>query len=338
MPRTKISSKNKNVINIKINTEKKAKNNRRKRTNQSSSPKGKSSYNSGYSVMPPIIIQPAAPNMMFPQYNQPEQINHTIREPQPIHTIAQQPQPVHHIASVPQPVNISPAPEPQLFINPTNTTPVPIMQTIKTKSRKHTEEKDDEFINPPSTHQVSFAKAINDEKNDDYDWFSSPLNLKEKFKPTPNLDTIHKYYSDYETDNENLKTNPKYPAISSIKDTKIYPSTGTMNGEEKQTKKKEHSNVVNATYHSIVDNFDRKNEEHKKKYGDLLEQYNQLVNPGGKPDADFHGKPPSKERFKKLQTRVKNYYKKLEKQSDDEVRPIARKKPTPKKGQISPEY
>jgi formate dehydrogenase assembly factor FdhD len=52
--KTKVSQKNKNIINIKINTEKKAKNNRRKRAKPSGS--GKSSYNSGYSVTPPIII------------------------------------------------------------------------------------------------------------------------------------------------------------------------------------------------------------------------------------------------------------------------------------------
>ena len=65
--KTKITSKNKNVINIKINTEKKAKNKGRRRGKQSS-PKGRSSYNSGYSVTPPIIINP------FPQYHQPQQM------------------------------------------------------------------------------------------------------------------------------------------------------------------------------------------------------------------------------------------------------------------------
>ena len=79
--KTKISSKNKNIINIKINTEKKKKNNRQKRSKQSSSPKGRSSYNSGYSVMPPIMINPAPP--IFPQYNRlPEPINNITREPE----------------------------------------------------------------------------------------------------------------------------------------------------------------------------------------------------------------------------------------------------------------
>jgi len=59
--KTKITSKNKNIINIKINTAKKEKSKRRKRE---SSNKGNSSYN----LSPPIIIQPQQP-VIFPQYN-----------------------------------------------------------------------------------------------------------------------------------------------------------------------------------------------------------------------------------------------------------------------------
>ena len=63
--KTKISSKNKNVINIKINTEKK-KHKGRKRVKHSAPSNGKSSYNSGggYAMMPPIIINSSQP---YPQ-------------------------------------------------------------------------------------------------------------------------------------------------------------------------------------------------------------------------------------------------------------------------------
>ena len=66
-------------------------------------------------------------------------------------------------------------------------------------------------------------------------------------------------------------------------------------------------------YHSLVGDFDRRNEEHKKKYQDLLDEYNYFTNPSGKPDSDFHGKPPSKERFRQLQIKLRKYYKQKEK-------------------------
>ena len=142
---------------------------------------------------------------------------------------------------------------------------------------------------------------------------------------TTNVDRTPKLYSDNET------------VVISHEIVKNTSSPSNMHELIKVKRKQEHSSVVNASYHSLVDNFDRKNEEHKQNYNNLLEQYNQLVNPAGKPDAEFHDKPPSKDRFKKLQTRVKNYLKKLEKESEDEIKPIARKKPSSKTGQVSPE-
>lgn len=74
--KTKITSKNKNIINIKINT---GKNKKRKQSKPSSSGNGKSSYNTGYSMMPPIIYNAPAPSL-FPN-NQPQYINNTTTEP-----------------------------------------------------------------------------------------------------------------------------------------------------------------------------------------------------------------------------------------------------------------
>jgi hypothetical protein len=74
--KTKITSKNKNIINIKINT---GKNKKRKQSKPSSSGNGKSSYNSGYSMMPPIIYNAPTPSL-FPN-NQPQYINNTTTEP-----------------------------------------------------------------------------------------------------------------------------------------------------------------------------------------------------------------------------------------------------------------
>ena len=139
--KTKISQKTKNVINIKINTEKKAKNNRRKRAKAPGSPKGKSSYNSGYSVTPPIIINHAAPPV-FPQYNHlPEAINNTVREPEKINN---SPEPVMVKQEEPaavkkEPTNmiterlvkfnylVKPSSQKE-FINNTSTSPIPLSQ------------------------------------------------------------------------------------------------------------------------------------------------------------------------------------------------------------------
>ena len=95
--KTKISSKNKNVINIKINTEKK-KHKGRKRVKHSPPSHGKSSYNSGggYAMMPPIIINSSQP---YPQ---------AVTQP------------------VPQPF---PQPVPQ-YINRPHTYPTPFAQNI----------------------------------------------------------------------------------------------------------------------------------------------------------------------------------------------------------------
>ena len=137
--KTKILSKNKNIINIKINTEKKKKNNRQKRAKPSSS--GKSSYNSGYSVTPPIIINHAAPPV-FPQYNHlPEAINNITREPEKINNT---PEPVMVKQEEPAPVKKEPVnmiterlvkfnylvkPSSQKeFINNTSTSPIPLSQ------------------------------------------------------------------------------------------------------------------------------------------------------------------------------------------------------------------
>jgi hypothetical protein len=138
--KTKISQKTKNVINIKINTEKKKKNNRQKRSKQSSSPKGRSSYNSGYNTMPPIIINPAPP--VFPQYNHlPEPINHITREPEKINN---SPEPVMVKQEEPaavkkEPTNmiterlvkfnylVKPSSQKE-FINNTSTSPIPLSQ------------------------------------------------------------------------------------------------------------------------------------------------------------------------------------------------------------------
>ena len=140
--KTKISQKNKNVINIKINTEKKAKNNRRKRTKATGSPKDQSSYNSGYSVMPPIMINPSPP--IFPQYNHlPEKINNTVREPEKIKVT---PEPVMVKQEEPALVKkesanmiterlvkfnylVKPSSQKQ-FINNTSTSPAPLAENI----------------------------------------------------------------------------------------------------------------------------------------------------------------------------------------------------------------
>ena len=325
MPRTKITSKNKNVINIKINTEKKSKNKRRA-SKHSGSPKGRSGYNMGYAQMPPIIIQPPQ-QMMFPNYHQQPQINNTAREPQHINAVHEPV--VNHIPTtnntIQQPVN-TPEPVKNDFINPVSTTPVAIANTIKRRTARPTEPKPTVFINPPFTSEVSFAKAIEDEKND----LSSPVSLKEKVKPTP---VTNPFATDYETDNENIKTNPLYPTLSSVS-TKIHPEASSSDDDIVKLKRQEHSDVVNARHHSLVGDFNRKNPEHITKYNNLLEEYNYLKNTDGKPDAEFHGKGASKERYKKLQTRIKKHYAEMEKN----INATVRKKPTSKKGQISPEY
>ena len=137
--KTKISQKNKNIINIKINTEKKAKNNRRKHVKASESLKGKSSFNSGYNVMPPIIINPAPP--IFPQYNNlPEKIN-TVREPvmmkqEQVNMKQEEPavakkEPVNMITERLVKFNylVKPSSEKQ-FINNTSTSPAPLAENI----------------------------------------------------------------------------------------------------------------------------------------------------------------------------------------------------------------
>ena len=258
--KTKITSKNKNVINIKINTEKKAKNKGRRRGKQSS-PKGRSSYNSGYSVTPPIIINP------FPKYQQPQQINNTTREPQPIQQpmqyIAQEPQPLQAIAPEPQPVRQkAPQSQPvcvfkepvQPFINPTTTTPATIMQSYK-MPHNITKEKDDEFINTPSTRQVSFAKSLNAEKalnaeKDSHGGYNST---------TTNIESTPKMYSDFETDDEEkavMKMNTP-ESIGEFMKIKKKPVPDDM----EKNRKKEQSNVVNALYHSLTGDFDKNNDE-----------------------------------------------------------------------------
>ena len=66
-----------------------------------------------------------------------------------------------------------------------------------------------------------------------------------------------------------------------------------------KAKKQEKSDIENARYHSIADEFDKTNKYHIKKYKELLNMYNKL-NPSEKPDHKFHDKKPSKERYKTL--------------------------------------
>ena len=159
--KTKITSKNKNVISIKINTEKKEKKRRQKRTKHSSSPKGRSSYNTGgYGVSPPIIIQPHQP-MVFPQYNpqnglinQTQESNHINHIPEQQPTPSTQPHiPIAHLVSNQQTMPST------SFINPTNTTPVPISHSVPQKLKHSVVEQNEEYINDTSTRQVPLAKA-----------------------------------------------------------------------------------------------------------------------------------------------------------------------------------
>ena len=95
--KTKITTKNKNVINIKINTDRKKKK-RNRAVKQSNSAQGKSSFSSGYSTIPPIVIQPQQP-AVFPHYHQPQFISNKTQEPVSIK------EPV--ISIKPEPVDIS---------------------------------------------------------------------------------------------------------------------------------------------------------------------------------------------------------------------------------------
>lgn len=212
-------------------------------------------------------------------------MQYIAQEPQPVRQIAQEPEPLHQIAPEPQPV--------QPFINPTNTVPNTLLQTIR-RPKKIDKEKNDEFINPPSTRPVTFAKAMNAENNSDSDIGWETM--------TPNLDRTPKLFSDNETDDERTIANPM---TSTLKDASVNDELA-----EKKKKKKEQSNVVNAYYHSRVDNFDRNNEEDRKMYYELLEVYN-AIDPDKKADATFDGKPPSKERFKQLQSKLNKYTKSL---------------------------
>ena len=170
--KTKITSKNKNVINIKINTEKKEKKKRQKRTKHSGSPKGRSSYNTGgYGVSPPIIIQPHQP-MAFPQYNPPVGLINQPQESNHINNPVVHHQPYH--IPIAEPVSSSP------YINPVNTKPVPIAKAIDEEAefeKFHTPLKE-----KPSTDNLNTLQNYYD-KNDDEVLYTNPMSsVKELLK------------------------------------------------------------------------------------------------------------------------------------------------------------
>jgi len=338
--KTKITSKNKNIINIKINTDKRAKKSKsRRRPKHTGSPKGRSNYNSGYSLMPPIIINPA-PAPAFPNYTQQQpQINYASREHTPIRqesTVIHHETPVHH-----QPVHHEPPQatiNPQETINPVNVSPEPIGKLLHTRARQYTPyDSLDEFINPPSTVKTPFTADLGYiSDTDDDDDLDGYINVEPRKKPaTPTLDAIFKMRK--ETD-ENL--NP----ISSLKGSKIYPdenhddvynvenpSSFTTKARERH---REHLAINNAAHHSVVDNFDNK-EADKNKYANMLAEYKDYRknnNLGEDPDFIGKGEKPSKQRYRSLQSRLRKAHKNL----DSPIVASAKMKPTSNSKQIFP--
>ena len=307
--KTKITSKNKNVINIKINTERKEKVKRKKRVaKRPSSPKGRSSYSGGgggYGNMPPIIIQPHQP-MVFPQYNQPDFINQ-VRDTNHIinHTNQQQPVedppqshiPIAHIVNEPS-IPLSP------FINSTATTPIPIAQSISKKPHHSKVEKNNDFINDTSTHPVSIAKALDDEA----DVFENYYTPNKKPHSSPNLDTIQNYYDNNETNEDNndaLFTNP----MISLTGLRKEPEPEVIDLVQKA--KKDKNNLSRANYHSKADDFSL------DKYNSLLEKYYSL-NPNLKVDSEFEGKKGSRSLYAKLMGKVNKAERKKQPRQVDE--------------------
>jgi len=283
--KSKIVSKNKNVINIRINTGKKEK--RVKKVKRSATGGGRSSYNSAYTSVPPIIIQPHQP-AVFPQYNPPNGVINQVRESNHIISHTQQEQPIQIPIAHAVPVSNSPQGG---FINPVNVTSVPIAESVGKKWRQSVVERNNDFINNTSIHPVTIAKAIEEE----IDNFHTPMKPSHS---SPYLDTIQHSYENNDDDDAQF-TNP----MVSVKEMKKHePEPEIIDFPEK--KRKEKNTLALATYHSKVDDFSN------EKYYKLLEKWNSL-HPDQKPDGDFAGKKPSKNQYIILLGKVN----KLEKQN-----------------------
>lgn len=392
--RNKIQAKNKNVINIKINTEKKQK--KKTFAKRSGPPKSRINSSSGYSMMPPIIIQPQAPTV-FPNYNPPAFINNnnnvpnqadpiraepvrvgpirtdnftqyerirnypiaTQTEPEPIamraEPIATQTEPfainTEPIATqtedIPvyiktEPVRIKTEPvhiksEPTTpFIKPTSTYEMPLSQTIKVEKtdKKKLTDSNTEFINTPSTKKVSFVDKMTYDTMDDW---HTPVDLIEKFKPspspprtrtpTPQLDRISGYYSDNEEYNDVINPAYKEP-LSSVKNMKSNPMDDNdfIIDKSSELKRKEHSDNMNARYHSRADDFNRNNPDDKRLYEEVLDEFMGLF----PDDIEFANTKPSKGRYVKMLSTMNRQYKKQEKQKqkneEDDVIQLPRRK------------
>jgi len=263
--KTKITSKNKNIINIKINTAKKEKSKKRKRE---SSSKGNSSYN----LSPPIIIQPQQP-VIFPQYNPHSNFinSHTRENNQLFNNPTAIAEPYH--IPIAQTVNTS------SYINPTSTSSIPIAQSLPRKYRFSIPQNEN-FINDTSTHPIPISQAIEEEA---LEKFHSPLKNTDS---SSNLDTIQNYYDDNSEDDEAQFTNP----MKSVKEIeKSEPEIIDLVAK----KRKEKNEMSKANYHSKAQDYSIQN------YNSLLERLNSL-NPNEKPDGDFANKKPSKSLYAKL--------------------------------------
>lgn len=303
--KTKITSKNKNIINIKINTERKEKSKRKRRVSKKPSSHSGGGGGGGYGNIPPIIIQPHQP-MVFPQYNQQDFINQ-VRDTNHIINHTNQQQPVEHppqshipIAQVIHEPSIPSSP----FINPTNTTPAPFVQSISKKSHHSKVEKNNDFINDTSTHPVSLAKALDDEA----DVFEKYYTPNKKTHSSPNLDTIQNYYDNnenYEDNNDALFTNP----MISLTGLRKEPESEVIDLVQKA--KKDKNDLSRANYHSKADDFSL------DKYNSLIEKYYSL-NPNLKVDSEFEGKKPSRSLYAKLMGKVNKAERKKQPRQVDE--------------------
>ena len=98
----------------------------------------------------------------------------------------------------------------------------------------------------------------------------------------------------------NSEQQPEPNQLPSDNDVEEMSSVGFKGIKEKvNAKKQEKRDIENARYHSITDNFNKKDKKHFKYYYELLQKYNEL-NPSEKPDYNFHDKRPSKQRYKNL--------------------------------------
>jgi len=290
--KNKITSKNKNIINIKINTAKKEKSKRRKRE---SSNKGNSSYN----LSPPIIIQPQQP-VIFPQYNPHSNFinSHTRENNQLFNNPTAIAEPYH--IPIAQTVNSS------SYINPTSTTSIPIAQSLPRKYRFSIPQNEN-FINDTSTHPIPISQAIEEEA---FEKFHSPLKNTDS---SSNLNTIQNYYDGNSEDDEAQFTNPM-KTVKEIEKSyfsggqsppKSKKQNGVLMGDERppiaqpeildlvSKKRKEKNEMSKANYHSKAQDYSVEN------YNSLLEKLNSL-NPNEKPDGDFANKKPSKSLYAKL--------------------------------------